>query len=90
MKSKLDEVRDLGAATAEEWFKGLEVDAKERAAETARWEHWELSGGFQSISRKIAELKIPRRHDHETNRQYPSVSEMDCSSDLDTTKSMGS
>lgn len=64
MKAQLDEVRELGIATAEEWFKGLESQGKENAAQTARWEHWELAGGFQAVFRSIAESRSPGCSDH--------------------------
>lgn len=65
MRAKLDEVRELGAATAEEWFKGLEIDGKEKAADTARWEHWEAAGGFQAIAHGAPDYKPLQRPDHE-------------------------
>ncbi|ERF72250.1 hypothetical protein EPUS_02137 [Endocarpon pusillum Z07020] len=66
MKAKLDEVRELGAATAEEWFKGLEVDGKEKAADTARWEHWEAAGGFQAIAHGVPDSRPLQRPDRES------------------------
>lgn len=65
MKAKLDEVRELGAATAEEWFKGLEVDGKEKAADTARWENWEAAGGFQAIAHGVPDSRTLQRPDRE-------------------------
>ncbi|QVM06328.1 hypothetical protein D8B26_001040 [Coccidioides posadasii str. Silveira] len=49
MRSKFEEVKALGAATAEEWVKGLEGNGKEKIADSARWEQWELTGGFRSL-----------------------------------------
>ncbi len=69
MRAKLDEVRELGAATAEEWFKGLEIDGKEKAADTARWEHWEAAGGFQAIAHGVPDSQPLQRPDHESHHQ---------------------
>jgi hypothetical protein len=57
MKAKLHEVRELGAAAAEEWAKGLEMDGKEKAADVARWEHWESAGGLQAVAQSITQLQ---------------------------------
>ena len=57
MKAKLHEVRELGAATAEEWAKGLEMNGKEKAADVARWELWESAGGFQAVAQSITQLR---------------------------------
>jgi hypothetical protein len=77
MRSKLDEVRELGPATAEEWFKGLEVDAKEKAADAARWETWEMGGGFQSIEQVIAQMEVSLSYRHGSRGRLPPPSEMD-------------
>lgn len=39
------EVQAMGAATSEEWLKGLDTRGKERRSDAARWEKWEISGG---------------------------------------------
>ena len=75
MKARLNEVKDLGAATAEEWFKGLEADGRGKAADAARWEHWESVGGFQAISRSILDTQPSPRPDLELRHPYPSGSE---------------
>jgi hypothetical protein len=64
MKAKLHEVRELGAATAEEWAKGLEMEGKEKAADVALWELWESAGGFQAVAQSITQLRhgqLPHR-----------------------------
>lgn len=61
MKARLDEVRELGAATAEEWSKGLEADGREKAADSARWEQWELAGGFRTVVRSISLVQQSQR-----------------------------
>jgi hypothetical protein len=67
MKREFDEVKALGSATAEEWVKGLETNGKEKLADAARWEQWEMSGG----------LKILRTAQHqETEGSFPHTSAM--------------
>ncbi|KAI9824277.1 MAG: hypothetical protein M1832_002085 [Thelocarpon impressellum] len=41
IKSQLQDVKTLGPAAAEEWFKGLECQGKERLSDSSRWERWE-------------------------------------------------
>ena len=45
IKREFSEVQTMGAATAEEWVKGLEDRGKERKNDAARWERWDASGG---------------------------------------------
>jgi len=80
MKAKLDEVRDLGAATAEEWFKGLEVDGREKSADTARWEHWESAGGFKVIAHSISQIQHLQMPNHEQQHHFSAVSQKQSSS----------
>ncbi|KAK2759043.1 hypothetical protein FQN54_003142 [Arachnomyces sp. PD_36] len=49
MKREFDEVKALGSATAEEWVKGLETNGKEKLADAARWEQWEMSGALKFV-----------------------------------------
>ena len=72
MQARLNEVKDLGVATAEEWFKGLEADGKEKAAISALWEQWESAGGFQAMSRNVPEARHSQRPDLEPRHQYSS------------------
>lgn len=52
MKQELLDVNaKMGAATAEEWLKGLENRGKERRNDAARWERWEASGGVSRMRR---------------------------------------
>ncbi|KAI9846517.1 MAG: hypothetical protein M1837_003938 [Sclerophora amabilis] len=46
LKDQFDEVKLLGPAAAEGWFKGLAEMGKERLQESARWERWVSSGGL--------------------------------------------
>lgn len=46
IKNEFDSVKAMGAATAEEWVKGLDNRGKERKNDAARWERWEASGGL--------------------------------------------
>ena len=45
LKIEFSQVQSMGAATAEEWIKGLEERGKERRIDAGRWEKWEASGG---------------------------------------------
>jgi hypothetical protein len=49
IKEEFESARCLGAATAEEWLKGLEERGKEKKADGARWERWESTGGVLSM-----------------------------------------
>lgn len=49
LKSRFGEVKALGPAAAEEWMKGLDGNGKEKIADAARWEQWELAGGLRSL-----------------------------------------
>jgi hypothetical protein len=50
MKRKLEEVKSMGSATAEEWFKGLDATGKEKIQDAARWEQWEANGGLRALN----------------------------------------
>lgn len=52
-------VKDMGTATAEEWFKGLEDRGRERRNDSARWEKWEATGG-------ITRMQFTETHEAET------------------------
>ena len=49
MKCKFEEVKSLGPGVAEEWIKGLEGNGKEKLADAARWEQFELTGGLRYL-----------------------------------------
>lgn len=50
MESRLEEVKELGTATAEEWIKGLDREGKDRLNDSARWEQWEAKGGLKKVN----------------------------------------
>ncbi|KAF2459872.1 hypothetical protein BDY21DRAFT_179846 [Lineolata rhizophorae] len=50
IQEQFEDARALGPAAAEEWFKGLEGIGKQRIADAARWERWELRGGRRALS----------------------------------------
>ena len=50
MREEMTDVIRLGHATAEEWYKGLEDRGQAKLADSSRWEQWELTGGFQSLT----------------------------------------
>jgi hypothetical protein len=89
MKARLNEVKDLGAATAEEWFKGLEADGKKKAAGSARWEQWESLGGFQAISPMTPEARHAQRPDLEPRHHYSSNCEKQSTSSFAAGKENG-
>jgi len=64
IKRKFEEVKTLGSATAEEWIKGLEGNGKEKLADAARWEQWEMAGGLRAI-------KVPFRHPEPSSHVSP-------------------
>lgn len=49
IKREFEDAKFLGSAPAEEWLKGLEGRGRERRADAAKWERWELSGGVTSM-----------------------------------------
>ena len=60
IKRKFEEVRNLGASTAEEWYKGLEGTGRERLADALRWERWDAEGGVQQVHAfRVARSKPP-------------------------------
>jgi len=59
IKSKLEEVRSLGSAAAEEWYKGLESAGQEKAIDAARFEQWETSGGLRNLSAALSTSTTP-------------------------------
>lgn len=66
MKREFDDVKALGSATAEEWVKGLETNGKEKLADAARWEQWDMSGGLKT-------LRMGKYHDQEGSPSYTSI-----------------
>lgn len=61
MKSRLEEVRVLGTATAEEWIKGLDLEGKDRLNDSARWEQWDAKGGLKKVNSRPQPRKSIRR-----------------------------
>jgi hypothetical protein len=49
IKREFLEVKAMGSATAEEWFKGLDDRGKGRRNDAIRWERWQASGGVARI-----------------------------------------
>lgn len=50
IKKRLNEAKNLGAASAEEWFKGLPTEGKGRIDDATRWEQWEFKGGLKKMN----------------------------------------
>ncbi|KAL8907582.1 MAG: hypothetical protein Q9207_001319 [Kuettlingeria erythrocarpa] len=50
IKKELDDVRELGAASADEWSKGLPAEGKNRINDAIRWEQWEAKGGLKKVN----------------------------------------
>ena len=89
MKSQFNHVKELGAAAAEEWFKGLEKDGKEKAANAARWEQWELSGGFQTIMDSVSQLRRSQIPDPNFDGPRPLIFEKQSNPGMETAKVYG-
>ncbi|KAG6362976.1 hypothetical protein INS49_008071 [Diaporthe citri] len=49
LKQEFFSVKAMGAATVEEWLKGLEGRGHERRSDTLRWENWAASGGLSQM-----------------------------------------
>lgn len=56
IKARFEEVKQLGTAATEEWFKGLSAEGTRRTADVARWERWDLMGGLSNV---LASLQAP-------------------------------
>ncbi|KAL8819031.1 MAG: hypothetical protein Q9223_002454 [Gallowayella weberi] len=50
IRQQLDDVRELGIASADEWSKGLAEEGKERINDAIRWEQWEAKGGLKKVN----------------------------------------
>ncbi|KAL9606203.1 MAG: hypothetical protein Q9179_000600 [Wetmoreana sp. 5 TL-2023] len=50
IKQQLNDVRELGAASADEWSKGLADEGRERVNDAIRWEQWEAKGGLKKVN----------------------------------------
>lgn len=50
IRNRLNDARELGIPSAEEWFKGLEMEGKERREDVVRWEQWEAKGGLKKVN----------------------------------------
>ena len=59
IKKRLNEARGLGAASAEEWFKGLPAEGKARLDDATRWEQWEFKGGLKKINLRPPPKALP-------------------------------
>lgn len=74
IKQKFIEVKALGAATAEEWFKGLSNSGKEKLVDASRWEQWEASDGLHDLLKwRDLPLEIPTTETHETPTVNPTL-----------------
>ena len=50
IRQRLDDVQELGTASADEWSKGLGEEGRERMNEVLRWEQWEAKGGLKKVN----------------------------------------
>ncbi|KAL8730608.1 MAG: hypothetical protein Q9166_003921 [cf. Caloplaca sp. 2 TL-2023] len=50
IRQELDDVRELGSASADEWSKGLAEEGKQRINDAIRWEQWEAKGGLKRVN----------------------------------------
>lgn len=59
IKKQLEEVRELGAASADEWTKGLAGEGREKVDDAIRWEKWESKGGLRKVNTRPQIKVIP-------------------------------
>ena len=50
IRNRLNDARELGTPSAEEWVKGLDIEGKERLEDVTRWEQWENKGGLKKVN----------------------------------------
>ncbi|EXJ74281.1 uncharacterized protein A1O5_02577 [Cladophialophora psammophila CBS 110553] len=55
LQSDFHDVKALGAATVAEWYKGLETLGQQSNADAARFEQWELQGGFSRMPTQLGQ-----------------------------------
>ncbi|KAL8641648.1 MAG: hypothetical protein Q9228_001574 [Teloschistes exilis] len=59
IKKQLEEVRELGTASADEWTKGLAGEGREKVDDAIRWEKWESKGGLRKVNTRPQVKAIP-------------------------------
>ncbi|KAI9681187.1 MAG: hypothetical protein M1817_002469 [Caeruleum heppii] len=69
IKQQLEGAKALGSGVAEEWFKGLEGQGKERIDDSGRWERWESNGGVQNL--KVGRATRPQSPPSRQTEPYP-------------------
>ena len=47
---RLQNARDLGNASTDEWIKGLDSEGRDRLNEAVRWEQWDAKGGLKKVN----------------------------------------
>lgn len=47
---RLENARELGNASTDEWIKGLDSEGKDRLNEAVRWEQWDAKGGLRKVN----------------------------------------
>ncbi|KAI4178438.1 MAG: hypothetical protein L6R41_008393, partial [Letrouitia leprolyta] len=77
IKQKLDQVKELGAASADEWSKGLAEEGRERINDTVRWEQWEARGGLKKVNLRPQVKTIGGSNSLNTMRDQPKPREAD-------------
>ncbi|KAL9022618.1 MAG: hypothetical protein Q9185_000196 [Variospora sp. 1 TL-2023] len=79
IKQQLDEVAELGAASADEWSKGLAGEGKERINDAIRWEQWEAKGGLKKVNVRPQSRFLPTTistiQTHKSPKSYHGVGE---------------
>ncbi|KAL8975104.1 MAG: hypothetical protein Q9197_000653 [Variospora fuerteventurae] len=79
IKQQLDEVTELGAASADEWSKGLAGEGKERINDAIRWEQWEAKGGLKKVNVRPQSRFLPTTistiQTHRSPKSYHGVGE---------------
>ncbi|KAL8943550.1 MAG: hypothetical protein Q9216_001008 [Gyalolechia sp. 2 TL-2023] len=70
IKQKLDRVKELGAASADEWSKGLAEEGRERINNAIRWEQWEAKGGLKKVNLRPQAKAIGSSNSISTTRDH--------------------
>lgn len=47
---RLENAKELGTASTDEWIKGLNSEGRDRLNEAVRWEQWDAKGGLKKVN----------------------------------------
>lgn len=77
IKQELEKVKELGAASAQEWNKGLPEEGRERINDTIRWEQWEARGGLKKVNLRPQVKTVGSSTSLNTTRDQPKPRDVD-------------